>query len=585
MKNIPVRLDTGLAKNHADANRQYMLRLDPERLLANYYIQAGLNSNIHQCPKHYGGWENPDQQVRGNIVGHYMSACAMRAYYDEDREMQGRVERMVNALEKCQQENEDGWCGSIPPVYLDRIARKKWVWAPMYNVHKSLMGLTDTYLYTGYDKAEEIIDRWADWMLRWINDFDDAKMQDILDWETGGMMEVWASLFARTHKEKYRILMERFAHIRFFAPLNEEKDILTNTHANTTIPEAHGFAAAYLATGDDAYRAYAENYLECALNRDTFCTGGQTSGEGWLKKLTYSDLGIQTQEHCSVYNMIRLCEYVMQWNPDVRYAEYIEKNIKNGLMTQHRLSDGMNTYYLPLGAGVRKDWSTPEDHMTCCLGTTLQANSSYEARVLFEDENGLVVSQAIPCHTTWKWQGKEVKIQLLLSDGGDNTLRPEKQIQTVQITCETKTFFHVKVRVPGWSEGTSILVNGTEYARFDGGNSCWVDIPGEWSRDEISVVCTRALQLSKLGDEDYYAMTYGGVVLAGLTDEPEALPHLNCGCVSESIRPRAVRDWVSSTTTWYSVGQPHTTIFKPLQEIDEEQYTVYFAGNKHGNDE
>jgi len=85
MKSISVKLKPGLDKKHHQANRNYMLSLDPSRLLANFYIQAGPNSNIHDLPKHYGCWEEPDQQVRGNFTGHSNSSYERRILFENEK--------------------------------------------------------------------------------------------------------------------------------------------------------------------------------------------------------------------------------------------------------------------------------------------------------------------------------------------------------------------------------------------------------------------------------------------------------------------------------------------------------------------
>ena len=54
-----------------DAN--YLLSLDTDRLLYNFRINAGLPSSA----KPYGGWISPQSEVRGHIVGHYLSACSL----------------------------------------------------------------------------------------------------------------------------------------------------------------------------------------------------------------------------------------------------------------------------------------------------------------------------------------------------------------------------------------------------------------------------------------------------------------------------------------------------------------------------
>ena len=46
-------------------------------------------------------------------------------------------------------------------------------------------------------------------------------------------------------------------------------------------------------------------------DRGTYCTGGQTSGEVWTPPFEFAArLGDKNQEHCTVYNMIRLADYL-----------------------------------------------------------------------------------------------------------------------------------------------------------------------------------------------------------------------------------------------------------------------------------
>jgi len=578
MKPIPVTLTDSPFKERNQVNRRYLLQLDPQRLLSNFYAEAGLNSNIHTLPPAYGGWEQPHMQVRGCIVGHYMSACAMYAFFQADVELRGRAMQMVDGLALCQSENENGWCGSIPPVYLDRIARGKWVWAPHYNVHKTMMGLADVYRYTGYHKALEVLERWSEWFLNWTAQFTQEQMQDILDWETGGMMEVWADLYGMTGKTIYKTLMERYTHHRFFAPLLEGKDILSATHANTTIPEAHGMARAYQVTGEDIYRKYAEGYLLQVLDGlEPLCTSGQTTGEHWVRHLHHELLGQQTQEHCSVYNMIRLCEYVMTWNPQARFADYVEKNIHNGLLAQQRAKDGMTTYYLPMETGGRKSWSTPENHMTCCQGTTLQANASYESRLLYETETGLSLQQYIPFITNWEFQGRPVNIRL---DVDEHILSYSRRCHfneyRVQFSASKATPFTLTLRIPSWSTETTLYKNGQQIGTYPAGTCQWVDIPGNWQNDTVRMVCQKRLHTMQLGNSSLRAVLYGSTVLAGLTDSNGVLREVSAAKLEDCFHPRANCDWNANPRTWQCDIGEHSIRFLPLSDIDEEIYTVYF---------
>lgn len=141
------------------------------------------------------------------------------------------------------------------------------------------------------------------------------------------MLEIWAQLYDITKDNMYLTLIERYDRHRLFDPLLAGEDVLTNMHANTTIPEIIGCAAVYEATKITRYRDIVLAYWKCAVtDRGYFVTGGQTNGEIWTPKHRQaSRLGERNQEHCSVYNMIRLANILFTWTGDVSYLDYIEK--------------------------------------------------------------------------------------------------------------------------------------------------------------------------------------------------------------------------------------------------------------------
>src|SRR5665647_2082442 len=154
----------------------------------------------------------------------------------------------------------------------------------------------------------------------------------------------------------------------------EGRDVLTNRHANTTIPEILGAARAYEVTGEERWCRIVEAYWEWAVvRRGTFCTGGQTSGEIWTPPFAFAARrGAKTQEHCTVYNMIRLADVLFRWTGQVAYLDYIERNLDNGILAQQNPVSGMVTYFLPLEGGARKVWGSPTEDFWCCHGTLVQ---------------------------------------------------------------------------------------------------------------------------------------------------------------------------------------------------------------------
>src|SRR5690242_9743433 len=54
-------------------NRRFVIGMDPDRLLHTFRITAGLPTSAQPL----GGWEAPDNELRGHYTGHYLSACAL----------------------------------------------------------------------------------------------------------------------------------------------------------------------------------------------------------------------------------------------------------------------------------------------------------------------------------------------------------------------------------------------------------------------------------------------------------------------------------------------------------------------------
>lgn len=208
LKGRAVRLQEGELLRREEANRSYLMKLENKYLLRNYLLEAGRYSGRGMDPDAMGGWEDPSCQLRGHFLGHWLSAAAIRFYEVGDRELKAKTEVILDELSLCQQDNGGEWVCPIPEKYLYWIGRGKGIWAPQYNIHKLFMGLVDVYRYMELEKALELADKLADWFLRWSRGYTREEFDQILDVETGGMLEVWADLLDITGDEKYRELLE-----------------------------------------------------------------------------------------------------------------------------------------------------------------------------------------------------------------------------------------------------------------------------------------------------------------------------------------------------------------------------------------
>ncbi len=83
--------------NAERVNLRYMHAMEPDRLLAPYLREAGLEPKAES----YGNWENTG--LDGHIGGHYLSALALAWAATGDEEAHERLRYMLDELERAQQ--------------------------------------------------------------------------------------------------------------------------------------------------------------------------------------------------------------------------------------------------------------------------------------------------------------------------------------------------------------------------------------------------------------------------------------------------------------------------------------------------
>jgi len=610
-KKVRLNDEALLQKEHM--NRAYLMELQSPALLQNYYLEAGIGQNFGQKTLAHRGWEDPSCQLRGHFLGHYLSACAVRYYSTGDTELLAKANAIVDELAVCQKENGGTWVASIPEKYFHWIRRGKSVWAPHYTVHKTFLGLLDMYRYGGNEKALQIADRFAEWFYDFTGDMSREELNDLLDFETGGMLEIWAELYEFTRKDMYLELIGRYDRHRLFDPLLEGVDVLTNMHANTTIPEAIGAARVYEVTGMERYRDIALKYWELAVDkRGTFVTGGQTCGEIWTPPHKMDTrLGNKNQEHCTVYNMMRLADILFTWTGDHKYADYIEKNLYNGVMAQcyykgshtngqieEYPDEGLITYFLPLMGGARKGWGTKFDDFFCCHGSLVQANASHNRYLYYTDEQ-LNVYTGVYAASELKLEkdGKEIVIKQArdtlsgsfhsgsTSSAGqavaENTHIYQTQPDVMKQVFEVRASgsFTLYLRQPGWlRRAAEIYADGIPAEDLDASHEGFLGVKIPGGKDVlIELILPMDLTAEKLqGSDDMIAYTYGPYALAGLTRD-ERILYAKGRKPEELLVHDNEREWGSWKDTFKTRYQDPAIRFVPINQIGYETYQVYFS--------
>src|SRR5204863_1997247 len=103
-----VRLTGGPLQRAQLGDIEYLLELEPDRMLAFYRTRAGL------APKGtpYGGWDGPGRSLTGHVAGHYLSAVSSMYAATGDARFKDRADYLVRELAAVQRMQGDG-CLSV----------------------------------------------------------------------------------------------------------------------------------------------------------------------------------------------------------------------------------------------------------------------------------------------------------------------------------------------------------------------------------------------------------------------------------------------------------------------------------------
>jgi uncharacterized protein len=582
-----VRLRPGPALDALEVNRKYLMGLDPDRLLHTFRITAGLPTTAEPL----GGWEAPNNELRGHFTGHYLSACALLGAQTGDAAAKTRGDALVAELAKCQAAIGNGYLSAFPEELFDRLRAGKPAWAPFYTLHKIMAGLLDTYTLSGNQQALEVLNGMARWTATWVQPLNDDHMARVLEREYGGMNELLYNLAAVTGEERWRDLAHRFDRERIYGPLAAGRDELQGLHVNTTIPQIIGAARGSELTGDRHLHDVADYFWHTVTERRCYCTGGTSNGESWntppgeLAK----ELSGYTQECCVTYNMQKLTRHIFQWSADPRAADYYERAYYNGILGVQHPSDGDKLYYVPLQSGYWKLFGTPLNDFWCCTGSMAESFAKLGDSIYFHDDDGVYVNLFVPSEVTWREKGIGIMQQTRLPD--EDTLH-------LTVRAAQHTRMALRVRIPYWTRGGTASLNGRKLEAFAAPQSYLV-IDRIWKEgDRLSVTLPMHLHIDAMPDDpSLQAVMYGPVVLAGKLGSSG----LNTGILrAEPTKPRTVPEYKgepiaaptivapsSDPASWLqpiggrllefrTVGQSSEIALAPLNRIFDERYAVYW---------
>lgn len=558
-----------------EADRKYILSLDPDRLLHRFRKFAGLNPKGDE----YGGWEK--DTISGHSLGHYLSACALMYASTGDPKLKEKADYIVSELAACQEKDGTGYVGGLPDherlwseIEKGEIRSRGFdlngLWVPWYNLHKTFAGLLDANRYCESKEALDVARKLADWSIHITRNLDDEKWQRMLACEHGGMNESLAELYSRTGHAKYLELARKFYHRAILDPLSEGKDILPGKHGNTNIPKAIGCARLFEVAGEAKDRKIAEFFWDRVVNHHSYAIGGCTSGEYFGPPDQLADrLTGNTCETCKTYNMVKFTWQLFGWNPDSKKADFAERALYNHILASQNPETGMMCYFVPLMPGSKKSFSRPTTTFTCCVGSGMENHARYGEGIYFHSDDSLWVNLYMPSRLDWSERGFVLK-----------QTSPEIGKVLFEIEEATDRPTTLRLRAPGWSGDQRITLNESN-VKSERGEDGYLAITRKWKKgDKVVVETDWKIRTEPTPDnKNRLAIFYGPYVLAADLSqlekpwEPGRMPVLieRGNVVSTEIKSTG-----SLAFTTQNTGRPGDYALRPFYQITSQPYSVYF---------
>ena len=573
-----VTLRASTWQKQAAGGRDFYFELSNDDILHGYRVAAG---DANAPGRALGGW---CAQNSNTVFGQWLQAMSRMQRASGDNDLLEKANVLISEYAKC-------W-----PRMASRAVTTNGHAATAasndglrhYPYEKLVGGLVDMHHYGGHPEALALCDKITDAAESNLNRDRVAANREPWALHSGrpGEWYTLAENLYRAYQLTGNSMYKEFAAVWLypaywdrFAATADPKDA-EGVHAYSHCNTFSSAAMAYDVTGDPKYLRILSNFYDWMQRRQTYATGGYGPDE----RFVYSDgaLGDSLEVYsasfecpCGSWAGFKVSKYLMMYTGEARYGDWIERLFYNGIGAALPIKDrGTHMYYMDYHLGSCLKYYS-RNAFTCCSGTYFQNIAEYSNLLYFRDRQALYVNLYVPSEVEWKGAAGTIKLV-------QSTQYPEAGTSSFRLNMERPVRFDLKLRVPGWSNGMVIRVNGqtqTEESR----PGQWATISREWKPDD-TVEITIPLNFRRVPIDEQHpnrvAIVRGPVVYA------QEDPHkwLSDIPVSDDELDRLMKPLADNPAIFQIENEPvvqQRNAFRPYYSFLElERYRMYFD-SKH----
>ncbi len=332
------------------------------------------------------------------------------------------------------------------------------------------------------DEILRALCRHADYMLAKIGNGQDGKLPITSAsecWEglnASSVLEPFVKLYNITGEQKYLDFAAGIIEAGGLRSFNIFEAALKGKHypyqypvtkAYEMISNFEGIVEYYRVTGEEKYRTMAVNFARLVIESDITVIGcaGTTHelfDHSVVRQFDPKFDGIM-QETCVTVTWMKYCYQLLCLTGDPMYADQMEISMYNALLGAVNFNENPNINkqkfvfdsYSPLLNGVRgqevggyKDIIPGEKYWGCCVAIGAAGTGLIPMTAVMPNENGAAVNLYLPGKAKIPDKNAVIVVETEYPRDGK-----------VRITVESTDEFVLSLRIPAWSEKTSLAVN------------------------------------------------------------------------------------------------------------------------------